>query len=195
MLNMTVSLNEIYDLMDKAIVYLSQNTWLDKWKIQKGIFYYLWLYSVQKGVKFNDIAKKIEIHPDRQGPFSLSIQGEVDSLVRDGFLDVINPEQKTMTVKSSKKGLSEFIGEITEEEEEYLQSIRYLVENLESDEVIFFIYYNPYIPDDIKEYFISKSEIKESLRRNKTKYIERLLSLKIIDNVTAKKIDNMVNRS
>ena len=44
-----------------------------------------------------------------------------------------------------------------------LSQIREIFERLNSDEVIFFIYFNPYIPNDIKEYFVSKSEMKKSL--------------------------------
>jgi len=194
---MSISLNEIYDQIDKVIIYLSQDKPIDKWKIQKGVFYFLWLNSrrnTKKDNKFIEIAKKIQIHPDKQGPYSETIDGEVEMLIRDGFLDVVDPASKALPVKASSKGLSEFLNGIDPKEEFCLSEIKNIFDTLNSYEVLFFIYFNPYIPDDIKEYFISKSEIKEGLEVKKDKYIERLLDCDIIDDLTANKMLEKIDK-
>lgn len=185
---MSLSLNEIYEKIDKAIIYLSQEKPVDKWKIQKGVFYYLWLDSISNHYDFMEIANKIQIHPDKQGPYSEAIAGEVEMLVRDGFLEVLNPDSREFPVKALPKGISEFRKDINANEEFYLLKIRNILNKLDSYEVVFFIYYNPYIPDSIKKYFISKSEIKERFYLNKDKYIKRLLDSGIIDVLTANKM-------
>jgi len=185
---MKLSLDQIFDLIDKVVIYLSQDNWLDKWKIQKGVFYYLWLYSVQNNLDFKEIAKKIEIHPDKQGPYSIAIDGEVESLVKDGYLTVKNPNSKNILIKASDVGRRNYINEIKPNEEIYLSQIKELMEKLDSDQVIFFIYFNPYIPVDIKNFFISKSELKDNFNRNKDRYIQKLLDINIIDEIVANKI-------
>ncbi len=185
---MKLSLDQIFDRIDKVIIYLSQDNWLDKWKVQKGVFYYLWLYSVQNNIDFREISKKIEIHPDKQGPYSIAIDGEVESLIKDGYLDVKNPGSKDIRIKASKEGRNNFLDEIKADEEIYLSQIKELVEKLDSDQVIFFIYFNPYIPSDIKNFFISKSDLKENFIRNKERYIQKLLDINIIDEIVANKI-------
>src|SRR5271157_1871733 len=191
---MSLSLDQVFELIDKVVIYLSQDSWMDKWKIQKGLFYYLWLYSIQQKIDFNEIIRKIEIHPDKQGPYSIAIDGEVESLIKDGYLEVKNPDSKDILIKASRLGRDNYLDDISEEEEAYLSSIKDLVEKLESDQVIFFIYFNPYIPNEIKDYFISKSEIKDNLLRNKDRYIKKLLDTNIIDEITASKINKLASK-
>lgn len=185
---MKLSLDQIFDLIDKVVIYLSQDNWLDKWKVQKGVFYYLWLYSVQNNFDFKEIAKKIEIHPDKQGPYSIAIDGEVESLVKDGYLEVQHPDSKDILIRASDAGCLNYLNEIKPNEEIYLSQIKELIEKLNSDQVIFFIYFNPYIPTDIKNFFISKSELKENFLRYKEKYIQKLLENNVIDDIVANKI-------
>jgi hypothetical protein len=185
---MKLSLDQIFDLIDKVVIYLSQDNWLDKWKVQKGVFYYLWLYSVQNNFDFKEIAKKIEIHPDKQGPYSIAIDGEVESLVKDGYLEVQHPDSKDILIRASDAGRLNYLNEIKPNEEIYLSQIKELIEKLNSDQVIFFIYFNPYIPTDIKNFFISKSELKENFLRYKEKYIQKLLENNVIDDIVANKI-------
>ncbi len=185
---MSLSLNEIYDKIDKAIIYLSQDKPLDKWKIQKGVFYFLWLDSLNNHYDFMEIANKIQIHPDKQGPYSEAIAGEVEMLVRDGFLKAIDSESKEFPVQALPKGISEFKKEIDAKEDFCLLKIKNIVNMLDSYEVVFFIYHNPYIPESIKKHFISNSEIKDGFLLKKDKYIKKLLDCGIIDDLTAKKI-------
>jgi uncharacterized protein YwgA len=190
---MSLSLTNAYDKIDKAIIFISQDQPADKWKIQKGVFYFLWL-ETKNHEDFIGFAKKIQIHPHKQGPYSETIDGEVEMLIRDGYLEVIDPSSKSLPVKASKKGISEILSDISPEEEFCLQEIKNIVENLNSYEVIFFIYFNPYIPDDIKSYFISKSEIRHTLIDKKDQYIRKLLRSGIIDDFTASKMLNQINK-
>ncbi|MFZ3170154.1 MAG: hypothetical protein WA130_21290 [Candidatus Methanoperedens sp.] len=185
---MSPSLNEIYEKIDKAITYLSQDKPIDKWKIQKSVFYFLWLDSLNNHYDFMEVANKIQIHPDKQGPYSEAIAGEVEMLVRDGFLKAIDPYSKEFPVKALPKGISEFKKGIDAKEEFCLLKIKNIVNMLDSYEVVFFIYYNPYIPENIKKYFISQSEIKEGFLLKKDKYIKKLLECGLIDDLTANKM-------
>ena len=67
---MPISINDLYEKIDRAIIFLSENDWMDKWKIQKGVFYFLWLDSINNKYAFRDIANKMQIEPNRQGPYS-----------------------------------------------------------------------------------------------------------------------------
>ncbi len=189
---MSLSLNEIYDKVDKAIIYLSKDKPVDKWKIQKGVFYFLWLDSLNNRNDFMDIANKIQIHPDKQGPYSEAIDGEVGMLIKDGFLEAIKPNNKEFPVKASPTGLSEFIKGINSTEEFCLLKIKNIIDTLDSYEFVFFIYFNPYIPEDIKNHFISKSEIINGFLLNKNKYIKKLLECGIIDELAANKMSKKI---
>jgi uncharacterized protein YwgA len=185
---MALSLDEAYDVVDQAIIFIARDQWVDKWKVQKGVFYYLWLYSVYKKINFNEIANKLEIEPEKQGPYSRSIEGEVEGLIKDGFLDVRNAEEKSMEIRASKSGAREFLNNIKSNESAILQQVKDLVDKLQSNELVFFVYFNPYIPEDVRKYFTSKSEMIDSLKNRKNEYVKRLLSLGVIDQNAANKI-------
>ncbi len=191
---MPFTVNELCDKVDRAIIYLSENEPIDKWKVQKGVFYFLWLDSIDNHYNFIDMAKKIQFSPDKQGPYSEVIAGEEEMLIRDGFLDPIDPESKYLPVKATSEGISEFFPYLSRNEKVHLSQIREIFEKLNSDEVVFFIYFNPYIPDDIKEYFLSKSEMKKSLILQKEKYLTKLLENRIIDEATAKKMREKIEK-
>lgn len=75
---MGISLNKICDQIDKAIIYLSLDRPMDKWKIQKGVFYFLWLNGLRSKNKkdnFLEIAKIIQFRPYKQGPYSEVVGG------------------------------------------------------------------------------------------------------------------------
>jgi len=186
---MKIGLSAVYSLVDSAILYFSKDKWLDKWQTQKSVFYFLWLYSSYKKLDFLELAKKLEIEPEKQGPYSLSIEGEVETLIRDGFLKVLNQSSKNLKIKASSKGINE-IKNLKKEEKIIMNEVDNLINKLRSDELVFFIYFNPYIPKKIKDYFLSKSEIKNYLLSNKRRYINKLLNLEIIDVETAEKIAN-----
>lgn len=184
----SVDIDQVYELLDRCIIYLTKDSWADKWKVQKGVFYFFWLYSVDKKMDFKEIADKLEIEPDKHGPYGKAIDGEVEGLIKDGFLSVRNPEEKDMLIKSSESGISELLNNLREDEEILLSEVKNLIDRLNSAELLFFVYFNPYIPNEIKHYFTSRSEIIRSLVTNKEKYVKRLLKLKLIDEIAAKKI-------
>jgi hypothetical protein len=185
---MAADIEEIYDLVDRAIVYFASDNWADKWKIQKGVFYFLWLYSAYKKLDFNDLIKKLEFEPEKQGPYGRSIEGEVEGLIKDGYLDVKNPEDKNMIVKAVPSKKKDLLKNVKKDEIVFLAQVKELVDKLQSDELVFFVYFNPYIPKQLRDYFISNSQIKRSLIKKKKYYVERLLALKIIDSEAAQKI-------
>jgi hypothetical protein len=194
---MGISLSEVYDQIDKAIIYLSLDNPMDKWKIQKGVFYFLWLNYIKTAKKsdnFVDLAKRIQFRPYIQGPYSEVVEGEVEMLIRDGFLDALDPNSKNFPVKTTAKGKAEFINYINDEEDFCLSEIKNIFDVLNSYEVLFFIYFNPYIPEDIQNYFISKSEIRDGLKNKKDKYIKRLKECGIIDEITATKMLKKANQ-
>jgi len=185
---MPISINDLYEKIDRAIVFLSENDWMDKWKIQKGVFYFLWLDSINNKYLFGDIAKKMQIEPNRQGPYSESIDGEVEILIREGYLKSSDINSKILPVKSTQKGKASFLQQVNQNERFCLIQIRDILEKLDSDEVVFFVYFNPYIPEDVKSYFLSRSEMKQSLISQKESYLKKLLSKEIIDEPTADKM-------
>jgi hypothetical protein len=190
----SVSINDLCDKVDRAIIFLAEREPIDKWKVQKGIFYFLWLDSIRNHYDFVNLVKKIQFSPDKQGPYSEVIAGEEDMLIQDGFLSSSDIESKNLPVNSTKKGISEFYKALKPDEIVHLSQIREIFEKLSSDEVIFFIYFNPYIPDEIKEYFVSKSEMKKSLIIQKERYLSKLLECNIIDQATSEKMRNYINK-
>ena len=185
---MSLSLTDLCEKVDRAIIFLAENEPIDKWKVQKGIFYFLWLDSIRNRYDFITTVKKIQFSPDKQGPYSEVIAGEEDMLIQDGFLEDLDPENKNLPIRATSKGISEFYKHLKPDEKVHLSQIREIFDKLNSDEVIFFIYFNPYIPKEIKEYFVSKSEMKKSLILQKEKYLQKLLKSDIIDQATAEKM-------
>ena len=56
--------------------------------------------------------KKNSIHSYKQGPYSEIIAGEEETLIRDGYLEVLDPESKNLPVRSTIKGNSEFLSDL-----------------------------------------------------------------------------------
>jgi uncharacterized protein YwgA len=188
------AINDLCDKVDRAIIFLAENEPIDKWKVQKGVFYFLWLDSIRNHYDFITAVKKIQFVPDKQGPYSEVIAGEEEMLIQDGFLETLDPESKNLPIKATSKGKSEFFNYLKADEKIHLSHIREIFEKLNSDEVVFFIYFNPYIPNEIKEYFVSKSEMKKSLILQKEKYLLKLLKCEIIDQTTAEKMREFINK-
>lgn len=186
-------MNDLCEKVDRAIIFLAENEPIDKWKVQKGIFYFLWLDSIRNRYDFITTVKKIQFSPDKQGPYSEVIAGEEEMLIQDGFLEALDPENKNLPIKATLKGISEFYPYLKPDERVHLSQIREIFDKLNSDEVIFFIYFNPYIPSEIKEFFVSKSEMKKSLILQKEKYLQKLLKSEIIDQSTAEKMRDSIS--
>ena len=191
---MSITITELCDKVDRAIIFLAENEPIDKWKVQKGVFYFLWLDSIRNNYDFISVVKKIQFSPDKQGPYSEVIAGEEDMLIQDGFLETLDPESKNLPIKATSKGMSEFYNSLKPDEKVHLSHIRQIFDKLNSDEVVFFIYFNPYIPYEIKNYFVSKSEMKKSLILQKEKYLLKLLKCEIIDQTTAENMREFINK-
>jgi hypothetical protein len=176
-----VRLSEICDKIDRAIVYFADGVWLDQWKIQKAIFYFLWIDSLHYNYDFFEAAKKIAINPDKQGMYSQLIVGSEETLVKDGYLKVKDSSDKKYEVTSSDKGKDEILSGISESERVYLKEIKEILLKLNSKEFMFFVYYNPYINEKIKSYFLSESLMKEQFVQNKDLYLNKLKREGIID--------------
>lgn len=178
---MRIRLGELCDKIDRAIVFFSNGTWLDKWKIQKAIFYYLWLDSLHYKYNFLEAAKKLDINPNKQGMFSPLIIGSEETLVKDGYLSVKDVNDPKYEIKATEKGIQEILPEISKGEMVFLEEIKDILLKLSSKEFMFFVYYHPYIADNVKEFFLSESEMKESFNLNQEYYIKKLLNEGLID--------------
>jgi len=82
-----------------------------------------------------------------------------------------------MEIKASKEGL-DWISKNVKDEKIFLEEVKHLIDRLDSYELIFFIYFNPYISKEMREHFISNSEIKKSLISKKNHYINVLIERK-----------------
>ncbi len=178
-----LSSSSLYELVDNVIIYLSSNNLIDKFKLQKAVFYFLWRYSQYKNIDFGLIAQKFDMVPYKYGPYSESVDGEIDTLVSRGFLD----RKSESEFKATPKGVSE-LGKLDADVKFLVDDILNLLSKVDSKTLVFFIYYNPYIPNDVKSYFTSKSEIKEHFKSNKEKYIKVLKDAGIIEKDTAELI-------
>jgi uncharacterized protein YwgA len=179
-----ISTSSIYSLLDSAIILLSRDMAMDRFKVQKGIFYFFWKYSQYKNIDFELIAKKLDMVPYKYGPYSESVDGEVDALISRGYLSS-RTDNSIIYITATSKGISEF-GSLDGDVKALIDGdISRLVNSLDSKTLVFFIYYNPYIPLDVKKYFTSESEIKEHFARNKEKYIKELVQAGVIENSVA----------
>jgi hypothetical protein len=185
-------LNDTYEQVDRAILFFSKDKWLDKWQVQKGVFYFMWLLSINRKKNFIELANMLGIEPYKQGPFSEAIEGEVEGLVKDKLLEVRNADEKNMEVHSSPKGVSEYLRKIPADEGLLLSQVKAIVDKLTPHELVFFIYFNPYIPDEVKQYFISKSEMKSSFESNHDYYLNKLVLKGLIDEFQANRIRSKV---
>ena len=68
---------------------------------------------------------------------------------------------------------------------EILANVKFLIENLTPTELAFYVYFNPAIDEDVREYFTSNSEIKEKLKNERMKYVRSLKNKNIIDDEAA----------
>lgn len=178
-----VSLIELYDLLISAIIYLSKDKEIDKFKLQKGVFYFIWKYSNYKNIDFKIIAHKLGIEPNKFGPYSENIDGLVEMLQKKGLIS-IKEKGGLLIFKATENGVK-YINLHDDRVKDLLNNIHNLVDKLDAKTLVFFVYYNPYIPQDIKDYFTSKSEIKQEFESKKQQYVEKLKSAGIIDKLGA----------
>jgi len=178
-----ISLNQLYDLLISAIIYLSKDEEIDKFKLQKGVFYFIWKYSNYKNIDFKLIADKLGIEPNKFGPYSENIDGLAEMLQKKGLIS-IKERNNSLLFKATESGLN-YIDLSDMGAKNLLNDIHNLVGKLDPKTLVFFVYYNPYIPSDVKEYFTSKSEIKQEFENKKEQYVEKLKLADIIDDSAA----------
>lgn len=170
------------DLIDRAIVFLTEDNRISTLSLQKGIFLYLYSYAVTNGYDFNKVLESAAFEPFRFGPFSDAVAGQVDTLIGYGVLKGEGTGESRTFIgipRSSKKYNFE------KDESRLLMNIKNLVDILEPLELTFYIYFNPLINSSLREYFTSKSEIKDRLANNKESYVKSLMKKGVIDQSTA----------
>jgi len=174
---------KIGEMVDKAIVHLSQGKELGKLSLQKGVFLYLLSISAKKNYDFNKLARMAGFEPYKLGPYSEFLDGELEQLKGYNDVCISGNQGENEKVKSSKKVASKY--GLDKEEEEIINNIRFLIETLTPMELAFYVYFNPAIDESVRQYFTSKSEIKEKLENEKHKYVKILKNKKVIDDEAA----------
>jgi uncharacterized protein YwgA len=178
----TLDLFTIGDLIDKAIVFLATNNTITTLSLQKAIFLYLYSYAVTNGYDFNNVLRMASFEPYRFGPFSDAVVGQAETLVGYGKIRSGGSGEKQI-FGTIDKGLEKL--NLSKDEKRLLTNIKKLVETLEPMELTFYIYFNPLIDQSLRDYFTSKSEIKDSLLKRKDTYVRDLLKKGAIDEETA----------
>ncbi len=181
-----LNLFTVGDLIDTVIVNLSVDIPVDKTALQKGVFLYLLSYSRRHNLKFKDMASLIGFEPYKFGPFSDFIEGELETMKLDSDVKIIEDKTKTL-IHANRKALDEY--KMNNEDRELLENVKDLIGKLTTNELVFFVYFNPDIykklDGDVREYFISNSEIKNNMIQKKEYYIKKLLEKQVIDDATA----------
>ena len=186
LINKKTDIFELGDIMDAAIINLASDKSVNVISLQKGIFFYLLSLSRQEGYNFREIADTIDFEPYKLGPFSDFVNGEIETLEGYGYIKV-EKEKNSIRIMASQKGRDAY--KLNKRQKDIIKNIKFLVENLDPMEITFYIYFNPDIyPDtdgDLRQYFISNSEIKDKLESRKEYYVKQLLKKNVIDENTA----------
>ncbi len=186
LINKKPDIFELGEIMDAAIINLASDKSVNAITLQKGIFFYLLSLSRQEGYNFKEIADIIDFEPYKLGPFSDFVNGEIETLEGYGYIKV-EKEKNSIRIMASQKGRDAY--KLDKRQKDIIKNIKFLVENLDPMEITFYIYFNPDIyPDtdgDLRQYFISNSEIKDKLESKKEYYVRQLLKKKVIDENTA----------
>ena len=186
LINKKPDIFQLGDIMDAAIINLASDKSVNAITLQKGIFFYLLSLSRQEGYNFKEIADIIDFEPYKLGPFSDFVNGEIETLEGYGYIKV-EKEKNSIRIMASQKGRDAY--KLDKRQKDIIKNIKFLVENLDPMEITFYIYFNPDIyPDtdgDLRQYFISNSEIKDKLESKKEYYVRQLLKKKVIDENTA----------
>jgi len=172
----------IGDMVDKAIVHLALGKEIGKLSLQKGVFLYLLSISAKRNFDFKKVAQMAGFEPYKLGPFSEFIEGELELL--KGYNEIyISDNGENAKVKSSQAIASKY--KLDKDEEEILKDVKFLIDKLTPLELAFYVYFNPAIKRSIRDYFTSKSEIKEKFEKEKLKYVRALKEKKVIDDEMA----------
>ena len=178
----TLDVFAVGDMVDRAILFLTADNKTSMLSLQKGVFLFLYSFAIVEGYDYNELLTMSAFEPYKLGPFSESVDGQVDTLAGYGLIKVGGIGEKA-TLVSSSQNLKKYKYE--KEELKLLEDVKTLLSTLEPMELTFYIYFNPLIDKSLRDYFTSKSEIKDSLIKNKAAYVKSLLRKKIIDVDTA----------
>ncbi|MHB1470502.1 MAG: hypothetical protein ACYCSA_04850 [Thermoplasmataceae archaeon] len=176
-----VDIFTVGDMIDKAIVHLADGKELGKLSLQKGVFLYLLSLSTKRNYDFKKVANLAGFEPYKFGPFSEFLEGELEQL--KGYKEVQISGTNEEKVKSFQESSAKY--KLKEDEMEILANVKFLIENLTPTELAFYVYFNPAIDEDVREYFTSNSEIKEKLKNERMKYVRSLKNKNIIDDEAA----------
>jgi hypothetical protein len=176
-----VDIFAVGDMIDKAIVHLADGKELGKLSLQKGVFLYLLSLSTKRNYDFKKVANLAGFEPYKFGPFSEFLEGELEQL--KGYKEVQISGTNEEKVKSFQESSAKY--KLEEDEMEILANVKFLIENLTPTELAFYVYFNPAIDEDVREYFTSNSEIKEKLKNERMKYVRSLKNKNIIDDEAA----------
>ena len=164
---------DLLDNIEKSIIYLTDNNKVEKTKLQKSIFLYLIDFCRINKMNFKEVPEILNFQPYKFGPYSDIITGLVDEMAGYNKIIIQNDE----SIKSENM-IDKY--NYTNEEKSILNDIKELTKNLSKNEFVFYVYFNPTIPENIKKYFISKSEIKSRLKKDREYYIKRLIKKGVI---------------
>lgn len=176
--NGNVNVFTVGDMVDKAIIHLASNRELGRLSLQKGVFLYLLSVAARKGYDADKVLNIAGFEPYRYGPFSEFLNGEVEQLGGYGEIRIIGTgeSQKVKTVKESLKDYK-----LDGEEKLLMENIKDLIDKLQPMELTFYVYFNPAFDKKIRDFFTTKSEIKDRLMQEREKYVKRLMRKNILD--------------
>lgn len=174
----TIDINELYDTIDAVITHLCQEQEIDELRLQKSVFLFLWQYALKHKQDPMGLLSQFQFLPYKEGPFSDYVHGQLEVLAREGDLTITKAAGGNK-LRSSKHTLHKY--HLNEAESRLANEIRHLVSKTGPKELAFYIYYNPTIPKSLREFFTSRSELKEEFKKNKLQYLSSLLRNELID--------------
>ncbi len=171
------------DMVDKAIIHIAQDREIGKLSLQKGVFLYLLSISAKRNYDFKKIAQIAGFEPYKLGPFSEFLEAEIEQLKGYHEVQVFGNKGENVKIKATKGVAAK--DKLEKDEEEIMNNVKFLINNLTPEELAFYVYFNPAIDENVREYFTSNSEIKERLKNERQKYVKSLKNKNVIDDDAA----------
>ncbi len=153
---------ELFDNIEKAIIYLTDNNKIGKMVVQKSIFLYLIDFSRINRIRLNDLLSMLNFAPYKFGPYSDTVDGMVDEL--EGYKKLIRNNNKIVSYNK----INDY--KYNEDEISILGEIKKLTKKLTVNELLDYVYFNSVLPEGTREYYTSNSEIKNKLEKEKSKF-------------------------
>jgi len=173
---------KIGEMIDRAIIHLAQGEEVEKPNLQNGVFLYLLSLSAKRDYDPMKVARMAGFEPFKLGPYSDFLEGELEQL--KGYQEVwVSGDKEDAKVKSTKEVASRYV--LDKDEKDIIDNIRFLIGSLTAKQLAFYVYFNPAIDESVRQYFTSKSEIKENLENKKDWYVKKLKNKKVIDDEAA----------